>query len=63
MSSRAVTPASAPVGRPPARVGRRILAGALLWTAVLTAAHLWLNVAYIPVTCHLACPVTDYISR
>ena len=21
-----------------------------------------LNVAYIPVTCHLACPVTDYIS-
>jgi len=21
------------------------------------------NVAYIPVTCHLACPVTDYISR
>ncbi|MEX2263841.1 MAG: ABC transporter substrate-binding protein [Bryobacteraceae bacterium] len=22
-----------------------------------------LNVAFIPVTCHLACPVTDYISR
>ena len=22
-----------------------------------------LNVAYIPVTCHLACPVTDYISQ
>jgi NitT/TauT family transport system substrate-binding protein len=22
-----------------------------------------LNVAYIPVTCHLACPVTDYISK
>jgi NitT/TauT family transport system substrate-binding protein len=22
-----------------------------------------LNVAYIPVTCHLACPVTDYITR
>src|SRR6266852_7669366 len=21
------------------------------------------NVAFIPVTCHLACPVTDYISR
>src|SRR5262249_6484606 len=21
------------------------------------------NVAYIPVTCHLACPVTDYISK
>ncbi|MDQ2970958.1 MAG: ABC transporter substrate-binding protein [Acidobacteriota bacterium] len=68
--------------RPPVRVGRRILLGALLWTAALTAAHLafnvdwsawvnqWLppgerklNVAYIPVTCHLACPVTDFISR
>ncbi|HVE66312.1 MAG TPA: nitrate ABC transporter substrate-binding protein, partial [Thermoanaerobaculia bacterium] len=22
-----------------------------------------LNVAYIPVTCHLTCPVTDFISR
>ena len=22
-----------------------------------------LNVAYIPVTCHLTCPVTDYISK
>src|SRR6266498_1463089 len=22
-----------------------------------------LNIAYIPVTCHLTCPVTDYISR
>jgi NitT/TauT family transport system substrate-binding protein len=64
------------------RPGRKILAGVVLWTGVLTAAHLslnvdWsaalndrlplakrkLNVAYIPVTCHLACPVTDFISR
>ncbi len=64
------------------RVGRRLVAGAVLWTSALTAAHLslnvdWssivngrlpaarrkLNVAYIPVTCHLACPVTDFISR
>ena len=22
-----------------------------------------MNIAYIPVTCHLACPVTDYISK
>jgi NitT/TauT family transport system substrate-binding protein len=64
------------------RPGRKILAGVLLWTGAVTAAHLalnfdWsaalndrlplakrkLNVAYIPVTCHLACPVTDFISR
>ena len=29
----------------------------------LPAARRKLNVAYIPVTCHLACPVTDFISR
>ena len=64
------------------RPGREILAGVVLWTGVVTAAHLtlnvdWsatlndrlplakrkLNVAYIPVTCHLACPVTDFTSR
>ncbi|MEO8431302.1 MAG: ABC transporter substrate-binding protein [Acidobacteriota bacterium] len=80
MSAAAPPPAAA--GRPPVRIGRRLLAGALLWTAALTAAHFklnvdWssimndrlpaakrkLNVAYIPVTCHLACPVTDFISR
>jgi hypothetical protein len=37
------------------------------WSAVmndrLPPARRRLNVAYIPVTCHLACPVTDYISR
>ena len=61
---------------------RRIVLGTLVWTLVVTALHLslnvsWsevmndflppdqrkLNVAYIPVTCHLACPVTDYITR
>jgi NitT/TauT family transport system substrate-binding protein len=60
---------------------RKIVLLILAWVAVVTAAHLsmnvdWkvllndrlpererkLNVAYIPVTCHLACPVTDYIS-
>lgn len=68
--------------RRPPRVGRRLLAGALAWLLLVTAAHFWLNVdwsavmnnrlppekrklnvAYIPVTCHLACPVTDFISR
>jgi NitT/TauT family transport system substrate-binding protein len=29
----------------------------------LPAAQQRLNVGYIPVTCHLACPVTDYITR
>ncbi|MBI4481184.1 MAG: ABC transporter substrate-binding protein [Acidobacteria bacterium] len=37
------------------------------WSAIsnqrLAAASRKLNVAYIPVTCHLTCPVTDYISR
>src|SRR6202035_2286070 len=62
--------------------GRRLLAFTLAWVALITGAHLSLNVdwsallndyrpraerkfnvAYIPVTCHLTCPVTDYISR
>jgi NitT/TauT family transport system substrate-binding protein len=66
----------------PGRGARRLAIGALLWTGVVSAAHLtwnvdWsmvfnaylpeqerkLNVAYIPVTCHLTCPVTDFISR
>jgi NitT/TauT family transport system substrate-binding protein len=62
--------------------GKKIGLGLLLWTGVISALHLrlnldWsalindrlpeakrkLNVAFIPVTCHLTCPVTDYISR
>lgn len=34
-----------------------------MWNDWLPASQRKLNVAYIPVTCHLACPVTDYISR
>lgn len=37
------------------------------WPAILNdylpAAQRKFNVAFIPVTCHLACPVTDYISK
>ena len=37
------------------------------WTAILNdyrpVEKRKFNVAYIPVTCHLACPVTDYISK
>ena len=33
------------------------------WNDRLPPAKRKLNVAYIPVTCHLACPVTDFISR
>ena len=66
----------------PGRGARKLAIGVLLWTGVVSAAHLtwnvdWssifnaylpeeerkLNVAYIPVTCHLTCPVTDFISR
>jgi NitT/TauT family transport system substrate-binding protein len=68
--------------RRPVRAGRWLIAGTFVWLAIVTAAHLslnvdWsavlnnrlpperrkLNVAYIPVTCHLACPVTDFISK
>ena len=34
-----------------------------VWNDRLPLAKRKLNVAYIPVTCHLACPVTDFISR
>ena len=33
-----------------------------IWNSELAADVRKLNVAYIPVTCHLTCPVTDYIS-
>ena len=61
---------------------RKVLVLALVWIALVSGLHLYLNVnwasmvndylppkkrkftvAYIPVTCHLACPVTDYISK
>jgi NitT/TauT family transport system substrate-binding protein len=41
----------------------KVIAGALVWLVVVSALHGWLNVGYIPVTCQLTCPVTDYISR
>src|SRR6201998_2197865 len=60
----------------------KIVACALVWLAVITGLHSWLNgswaavlndyrppmqrkivVGYIPVTCQLTCPVTDYISK
>ncbi len=66
----------------PLGTGRTVALAVGGWLALVTAAHLalnvdwssmlndWrppgerkLNVAYIPVTCHLTCPVTDYISR
>jgi NitT/TauT family transport system substrate-binding protein len=36
---------------------------AAVWNDRLPTGKRKLNVAYIPVTCHLACPVTDFISR
>jgi NitT/TauT family transport system substrate-binding protein len=54
---------------------------AVLWLALITALHVWLNlgglrapgstaqgaekfrVGFLPVTCHLTCPVTDFINK
>ena len=63
-------------------MGKRVALVCVAWLALISGAHLWLNVswltlindwlpaekrrlnvAYIPVTCHLTCPVTDYISH
>lgn len=69
---------------PPAHrsLKRTVLVTLAIWTLLITAAHLTLNlnvrlgalsrttaqqekfrVGFIPVTCHLTCPVTDFINR
>lgn len=59
-----------------------VLKSAILWIALITVLHGWLNlhinpfaarsvdggkerfrVGFLPVTCHLTCPVTDFINR
>lgn len=63
------------------KLGKTILALALVWLVVITAAHGILNlrwlvkksggtgaaekyhVGFLPVTCHLTCPVTDFINK
>jgi NitT/TauT family transport system substrate-binding protein len=74
--------ADRPAGWRGMSLGRRVAFVCAAWLALITGAHLWLNVswltvindwlppdqrklnvAYIPVTCHLTCPVTDYIGR
>jgi NitT/TauT family transport system substrate-binding protein len=61
---------------------RTVTLGSLGWIAVITAAHLWMNlgvrpfapkksaaaaglyrIGFLPVTCHLTCPVTDFINK
>ncbi|MDX1952981.1 MAG: ABC transporter substrate-binding protein [Verrucomicrobiota bacterium] len=56
---------------------RSIGLGAIAWITVITLLHGWLNlrwfeprsslekfkVGFIPVTCHLTCPVTDFINK
>jgi NitT/TauT family transport system substrate-binding protein len=60
---------------------RTVCLGAILWLAVITGLHAWLNlglfdarhvrvgdakpfrVGFIPVTCHLTCPVTNFINE
>jgi NitT/TauT family transport system substrate-binding protein len=56
----------------------RVVLGCLLWIGTVTALHLWLNlglfdprlqgddrfrVGFLPVTCHLTCPVTHFINE
>ena len=55
------------------KFGRTILIVVTLWLSVITALHGWLNlswgekakfgVGFLPVTCHLTCPVTDFINK
>lgn len=61
---------------------RTVLFGAIIWIALISVLHLWLNlnvryfgprsanpqtekfkVGFLPVTCHLTCPVTDFINK
>ena len=61
---------------------RTVISWAVVWIAVITGLHLWLNlgvrsfakrqsveeskkfhIGFLPVTCHLTCPVTDFINR
>lgn len=61
---------------------RTVVSWAVVWVAVITGLHLWLNlgvrpfakkkaiqesakfhIGFLPVTCHLTCPVTDFINR
>jgi NitT/TauT family transport system substrate-binding protein len=52
-----------------------IVVGVALWVTGISLAHAWLNLdlfapksekfklGYIPVTCHLTCPVTDFVNK
>lgn len=60
------------------RLGPTVLTTVFLWLLVITGLHLYLNLGwlaakpavkakyrlgFLPVTCHLTCPVTDFITR
>ena len=55
------------------KFGRTISIVITLWLTAITALHGWLNlswgekakfgVGFLPVTCHLTCPVTDFINK
>ena len=53
---------------------RSLIVAAFIWGIVITSAHVKLNlpdlfaeekmkIGFLPVTCHLTCPVTDFINR
>jgi NitT/TauT family transport system substrate-binding protein len=55
------------------RLRNVVILAAVAWTGVITGLHLTLNakpkdddkfrVGFLPVTCHLTCPVTDFINK
>jgi NitT/TauT family transport system substrate-binding protein len=62
------------------RLGKTVFLWSVLWLALVTSLHGWLNlkwfapvsrtsedagfrVGFLPVTCHLTCPVTDFINK
>lgn len=54
-------------------IGQRIIFAILLWTVFISGLHLWRNgemfatevlrVGFVPITCHLVCPVTYEINK
>ncbi len=66
-------------GNPAMTLRRTLLLATLAWTAAVSAGHVFLNmkpsewfvkeedrkmrIGFLPVTCHLTCPVTDFINK
>lgn len=54
-------------------IGQRIILGVLIWVIFISGLHIWRNgelfashvlkVGYVPITCHLLCPVTYELNK